>query len=79
MSAGEYSSYEVTALGRVKEDCETNSLQDEYLKLNPRQNGEYKLNEKQYLAWLTRDGGVIEEIPYLEYHYADYSTFSSRG
>jgi hypothetical protein len=67
LSTGEYSDYEVLALGRTVTELDDEALREEYLTLYPEQRTKYDFRVFQFVKWLMVDKRVLQEVDYVEW------------
>ncbi len=75
ISMGNYSSYAVEIIGRVKKEFSPDDLVEQWFTLHPEQREPFNARLHGFLSWVVSQG-YIEEQPMLEWHLGDYGCFN---
>lgn len=81
LTRGEYSDYDVTAVGRALETFDPEDLRQEWYGLHPGDREQCSADLSAFVAWLINAKGLIEELEHVELHVGSYANLepSVRG
>lgn len=71
VTTGEYSDYSVHGVFRALKEIDTESLRDEWIRINPDQGEHYQFDEVKFLAYAAKNG-LFEQIECWAWHLGSY-------
>lgn len=76
VTSGEYSDFGVIASYRALVEIDTEKVQEEYLKANPKARENYSFNPYEFVNWLEKTD-LVEPIDQWEWHVGNYGIIST--
>ena len=76
VTSGEYSDFGVIASYRAVVEIDTEKVQEEYLKANPKARENYSFSPYDFVNWLEKTD-LVEPIDQWEWHVGSYGTIST--
>jgi hypothetical protein len=77
LTSGEYSDYDLKAIGRATQDIDPEGLRQEWFSMHPEQADQYSAEFYAFVAWLAKSG-LIEEMPCVELHLGSYGNLEPK-
>lgn len=76
VTSGEYSDFSVIACYKALVEIDTEKVQEDYLKTNPKAREAHNYSEYDFVAWLEKSG-LVKHIDQWEWHVGSYGTIST--